>query len=119
MEESENLKNLSKHLKRVTKNSYTVINNYLSSKNEESKYRNIRRFLEEIDQWKTKDNTRNENVQMFSQFVRNMVYHTTQVYPNVIRNGQGFHPYMDAIDGYKKWNLSNLHVQRSLRNTAS
>jgi hypothetical protein len=111
MEESENLKNLSKHLKRVTKNSYTVINNYLSSKNEESKYRNIRRFLEDIDQWKTKDNTRNENVQMFSQFVRNMVYHTTQVYPNVIRNGQGFHPYMDAIDGYKKWNLSNLHVQ--------
>jgi len=111
VEESENLKNLSKHLKRVTKNSYTVINNYLSSKNEESKYRNIRRFLEEVDQWNTKDNTRNENVQMFSQFVRNMVYHTTQVYPNVIRNGKGFHPYMDAIDGYKKWNLSNLHVQ--------
>ena len=76
------------------------------------KNRNTETFVvEDIDQWKTKDNTRNENVQMFSQFVRNMVYHTTQVYPNVIRNGQGFHPYMDAIDGYKKWNLSNLHVQ--------
>lgn len=111
VEESDNLKNLSKHLKRVNKNSYTVINNYLSSKNEESKYKNIRRFLEEIDQWKTVDNTRNESVQMFSQFVRNMVYHITQVYPNVIRNGKGFHPYMDAQVGYKKWNLSSLHVQ--------
>jgi hypothetical protein len=109
-DESENLKNLSKHLKRVTKNSYVVINQFLSSKNEDSKYKQIRGFLENIDKWNTHDNTRNENVQMFSQFVRNMIYQITQVYPNVIRNGKGFHPYMDAAIGYKKWNFSGLHV---------
>ena len=109
-DESENLKNLSKHLKRVTKNSYVVINQFLSSKNEDSKYKHIRGFLENIDKWNTHDNTRNENVQMFSQFVRNMIYQITQVYPNVIRNGKGFHPYMDAAIGYKKWNFSGLHV---------
>jgi len=109
-DESENLKNLSKHLKRVTKNSYVVINQFLSSKNEDSKYKHIRGFLENIDKWNTHDNTRNENVQMFSQFVRNMIYQITQVYPNVIRNGKGFHPYMDAVIGYKKWNFSGLHV---------
>ena len=110
VEESDNLKNLSKHLKRVTKNSYVAINNFLSSKNEESKYKHIRSFLENIDKWNTSDNKHNQNVQMFSQFVRNMIYQVTQVYPNVIRNGNGFHPYMDAVDGYKKWNLSGLHV---------
>ena len=111
MEESDKLKNLTKHLKRVTKNSYVAINNYLSSKNEESKYKHIRTFLEQIDMWNTIDNNRNENVQVFSQFVRNMVYQITQVYPNAIRNGTGFHPYMDSANGYKKWNFSNLHVQ--------
>ena len=111
MEESEKLKNLSKHLKRVTKNSYIAINNYLSSKNEESKYKRIREFLEQIDVWNMEDNNHNDNVQSFSQFVRNMVYQITQVYPNVIRNGTGFHPYMDSANGYKKWNLSDLHVK--------
>lgn len=111
VEESDKLKNLTKHLKRVTKNSYVAINNYLSSKNEDSKYKHVRIFLEQIDMWNTKDNNRNETIQVFSKFVRNMVYQITQVYPNVIRNGTGFHPYMDSVNGYKKWNFSNLHVQ--------
>lgn len=110
-EESDKLQNLSKHLKRVTKNSYIAINNYLSSNNEESKYKHIRELLQQVDVWNMKDNNHNENVQCFSQFVRNMIYQITQVYPNVIRNGSGFHPYMDSTNGYKKWNLSDLHVK--------
>jgi len=109
-EESDRLKNLSKHLKQVNKNSYIAINDFLSSKNEESKYKHIRDYLEMIDVWKVTDHSHNENLQTFSQYVRNMIYNITQVYPNVIRSGRGFHPYMDVTDGYKKWNLADLHV---------
>ena len=110
-EETSQVKSLAKHLDKVNKNAYVAINTYLSSKNEESKYKHVREFLENIDTWNIVDNNHNDNVQTFSQFVKNMMYHVTQVYPNVIRNGKGFHPYMDSNNGYKKWNLSKLHVQ--------
>uniref|UniRef100_A0A6C0IRY1 Uncharacterized protein n=1 Tax=viral metagenome TaxID=1070528 RepID=A0A6C0IRY1_9ZZZZ len=111
-EETAQVKSLAKHLTNVNKNAYNAINTYLSSKNEESKYKHVREFLENIDTWNIVDNNHNDNVQTFSQFVKNMVYHVTQVYPNVIRNGRGFHPYMDSNSGYKKWNLSDLHVKQ-------